>query len=91
MVSANFKQEGKPRARDIRIYRLNEVNTLFKDFPRTIRSAEMPITPSEMRVVGLEGSLLGPHTFFLKEFLRQVRNLSTGRLSGLKEHLSLSY
>lgn len=43
------------RARDIRIYRLNEVNTLFNDFPRTIRSAEMPITLTEMRVVGLEG------------------------------------
>jgi len=36
------------------------VNTLFNDFPRTIRSAEMPKTPTEMRVVGLEGSLLGP-------------------------------
>jgi len=29
--------------------------------------------------------------FFLKEFLRRVRNLSTGQFSGLKEDLSLSY
>lgn len=29
--------------------------------------------------------------FFLKDFLRPVINLSTGLLSGLKEHLSLSY
>jgi hypothetical protein len=36
----------------------------FNDFSRTIRSAEMPITPTEMRVVGLEGSLLGPGWIF---------------------------
>ena len=29
--------------------------------------------------------------FFLKEFLRRVRTLSTGQFSGLKEDLSLSY